>query len=156
MGKRKFLAEDIAEWTDYEKKFVRICIERKWTLIKDEDGTPILVPARTKDREIYKMSCDRPDLVALTVTAKHGRTKEAMLRKAEEANLQGTIFIEGETDVMYEFPIDRLARAVKTFNMKKKQRHPGPPPEAIKRGQEALRKYRENKKKMGKTDEPRV
>ncbi len=152
MGRRKFLVEDMQEWTDYELEFVQLCVDRKWIVDKDEDGTPVLNPSRKANRGTYRVAghghdVDGTVLLGLIITAEHGRTKEALLRKAENANLNGEMFIETETDAYYLFPIDRLARAVKTFNLRRKQRHPGPPREAIEKGQKALERWREEQKK---------
>lgn len=136
----------MTELTKYERAFVKVCLEKKWTIVKDLDGTPTLIPARTKDLGCYSISAWSKGKVALTITSKHGRRKECLLGKAKNANLQGELFIDGETDAIYIFPIERLARAVKTFNIKKKQRHPGPPKDAIAKGQAILKKRREAKK----------
>lgn len=149
-GKRKFLIEHANEWTDYEQEFVKLCNERKWFIDnEDETGTPILYPSRKKMRPIYRVSAHGRDksgsiLISLCITADHGRTKEALLKKAEKANLGGYIRVDGDTDADYIFPIDRLPRAVKTFNLRRKQNHKGPPKEAIARGQQALREWRNN------------
>jgi len=147
MGKRKFLVEDMQEWTDYELEFVQLCADRKWIVDKAEDGTPVLNPSRKKNIGTYHVAAHGYSkgnvLMGLLITAEHGRTKESLLRKAENANLNGDIFIETDTDVYYLFPIDRLARAVKTFNLRRKQKHPGPPKDAIAKGQAALKKWRE-------------
>jgi hypothetical protein len=150
-GKRKFLMEEMEEWTDYELEFVQLCIERKW-IVDNEDGTgcPVLYPARKKKRKTYSVSAHGRDeagniLMSLCITSKHGRTKNALLRKAKKASLEGSVLTESETDSIYLFPIYRLPRAVKTFNLRKKQRHPGPPASAIKKGQKALEKWRKTK-----------
>lgn len=153
-GKRKFLQEHKNEWTKAEKAFVAMCSERNWIVEnEDETGTPILNPSRAKNAGIYRVAAHGMDgdtvLIGLCVTAIHGKTKKALLDKAEKANLNGTILAESDTDLYYAFPIERLPRAVKTFNLRKKQNHSGPPKEAIEKGQAALAAYREKKKLNG-------
>ena len=155
-GKRKFLIEEMEEWTDYEREFVELCVERKWIVDNEEGtGTPVLYSSHKKYRGVYTVYAWGRDkngdiLIGIAITARHGRTKEALLKKAEKANLNGTLRIDTDTDAEYLFPIERLPRAVKTFNLRRKQNHKGPPKEAIKRGQAALAKWREEQKKSGK------
>lgn len=152
-GKRKFRIEDIKEWSEAEKQFVELCNERNWIVDNEEEtGAPVLYPSHAKYKGVYSVCVFGVDkngntLMSLGITAKHGRTKEALLKKANRANLKGELRLDSETDAEYIFPIERLPRAVKTFNLRRKQNHKGPPKDAIKKGQEALAKWREEQKK---------
>lgn len=148
---KKFTLQQMQEWTDYEIEFVDLCIERKWKVDNQEKtGSPVLYPIPKSKRNIY-IVCPHDknkngSLIALYITAEHGKTKSSLLRKAEEANLKGEVIIDSDTDAAYVFPISRLARAVKTFNLRRKTKHTGPSKETIRKGQEALAKWRKEQK----------
>ncbi len=152
-----------ANWTKYEHEFYDYCIEKKWLPKQNmEDGTPYLEPANKNKIGIYEVYAHGPGVCAIMITAEGPRatvTKNSILKKLIKANIiSGTvsrknnavtvnspdILTDGDAEAIAIFKIDRLPRAVKTLNLRKKKDHAGPPPEAREKGQEALRAMREN------------
>lgn len=142
-----------SDWTDYEHHFYDLCQERKWKVEVDEDGTPVLLPGRSSDP--YKVYAHGVGRYGCCIIAEHGRTKAAIVRKMIKAKIprldeSGEIvtedLLDGDTDAIVFFSEDRLPRAVRTLNLKRK-RHRRPSAETIEKGKAALAKWREEQKK---------
>jgi len=149
------------EWTDYENSFFDLCQQKNWKPDTDEDGSPVLLANRSKD--CYKVYAHAPGIYAVCIMAEHGNTKKSVHRKLvraniipkdKEAKIKSTdgkewpcIFNDGDTEAIILFSEDRLPRAVKTLNLRRKKKHAGPSQETIAKAQKALAEYHARRKR---------
>lgn len=143
MSKKLRKTFDKSDWTDYEVKFYNLCRKKNWTVFKDEDGCPILRPAHKDKIKLYKVGAFGKGICDFTLTASTGASKTKFINKFKRAKILYKMEAEGDTEVILTFPIEKLPRVVKMLNLKKKQNHPGPPKDAIKKGLEKLKSNRE-------------
>ena len=145
MGKKRKTFNK-SDWLQYEYDFFNLCKERNWLVEPDEDDCPILRPASARKRGLYNVCPWGPGVVALVVLGTNGKTKLAMQKKFQKANIDFTVHVEGEFDIIMLFDVERLPRAVKTLNLRKKKQHTGNT-ESLERAHEGLRKYWAERKK---------
>lgn len=143
MGKRPRKTFPKTEWEQYERDFFNYCRERDWTVEPDEDGCPTLFPARKAQRGQYKVCPWGTGVVALMITPDAAISKTKYVNKFKRTGVSHKIEWDGDFDAIILFGYERFPRIVKTFNLKRKKLHKGPPPEAIAKAQEVLRKKRE-------------
>lgn len=111
-----------SEWTEYEKHFWDLCQEKGWKPDVAEDNCPVLLPNRSSD--CYHVYPHGPGVFSCTIMAEHGKTKNAIIKKLRRANVlqKDEDLWDGDTEAVVFFTEDRLARAVKTLNLKKKRK----------------------------------
>lgn len=110
------------EWTDYEHHFWNLCQEKGWKPDIAEDDSPVLLPNRSTD--CYHVYPHGTGVFACAIMAEHGKTKNAIIKKLRKANVlqKEEDLWDGDTEAIVFFSEDRLPRAVKTLNLKKKRK----------------------------------
>ena len=130
-----------SDWTKYEHEFYNLCVEKKWFVQQDrEDGSTYLESAREDKRGLYRVYSHGPGLCGIIITAEGTRpaaTKNSILKKMIRAKIitgeiskngnsvvieSPDLLIDGEGEAIAIFKIDRLARAVKTLNLRKEKK----------------------------------
>jgi hypothetical protein len=147
-----------SEWADYDHHFWELCIQKGWKAEIDDDDLPILRPARAKD--CYKVFTHSSGRYGCCILATHGTTKKAIIDKMIKAKLprldqDGRIvhedLVECDTEAIVYFSEDRLARAVKTLNLKRKKKRKAPTKQQIEKALAGVKRYHERRKNAAKS-----